>query len=146
LESVGVTQKGNAMIEWVIPQHLARSSRPGYFLGKGAVGRDTVDTWLSEVCDAGIKSIICLLSDEHLKLYQGLSPSRSLVDYYRDRGFDVAHLPVLDYQRPPLSNDDLQRVAAAYSQLPKPVLIHCSAGIDRTGMAVAYLLETSLSQ
>jgi protein tyrosine phosphatase (PTP) superfamily phosphohydrolase (DUF442 family) len=129
------------MIRWVIAGQLARSNRPGYYDNRPLVDRATVDAWLEEVQNAGIKAIICLLAEEQLQLYQGLPPGRNLVEYYRDRGLDVAHIPVLDHQRPPLSEDDLQRVAIAYDRLPKPVLVHCSAGIDRTGRAVDYLLE-----
>jgi protein-tyrosine phosphatase len=128
------------MIRWVIAGQLARSSRPGYYDNRALVDRATVDAWLEEVQNAGIKAIICLLAQEQLQLYHGLPPGCNLIDYYRDRGFDVAHIPALDHRRPPLSDNDLQRVASEYDRLPKPVLIHCSAGIDRTGRAVDYLL------
>jgi protein-tyrosine phosphatase len=79
--------------------------------------------------------IICLLSDEHLRLY----PDGSLVDIYRTAGFEVRHVPVTDHKRPPLSAEELAHVLAAYRELPKPVLVHCSAGIDRTGAAIRRL-------
>lgn len=103
--------------------------------------RDAVDAWLREVHDAGIKSIICLLAPEHLMLYTDLGPNRNLTDYYRDQGFDVTHFPVLDHQQPPLSETELRQVVVEYDRLSKPVLVHCSAGIDRTGMVVNYLLQ-----
>ena len=40
-----------------------------------------------------------------------------------------------------VTDDALQKVWMAYQELPKPVLIHCSAGRDRTGKAVDYLLK-----
>lgn len=128
-------------MQWAIKGQLARSSRPGYSVPRTPVDRAVVDAWLDEVKSAGIRAIICLLAEEHLQLYQGLSPSGNLIDYYRTRGLEVAHVAVVDHQTPPLSEDDLQRIAAEYARLPKPVLIHCSAGIDRTGMAVRRLLE-----
>jgi protein tyrosine/serine phosphatase len=42
-----------------------------------------------------------------------------------------------DYQRPPESA--MQEVLEAFDELPKPVLIHCSAAIDRTTPVAAFI-------
>ena len=42
---------------------------------------------------------------------------------------------------PPLDADALERIAQAYATLPKPALVHCSAGVDRTGRALEYLKQ-----
>jgi protein-tyrosine phosphatase len=128
------------MPKWVIAQELARGSRPGYSGGRRrAVPRAEVDAWILEVRALGIRSIVCLLAGDQLPLYSQLPTD--LISYYRDVGFSVEHVPVQDHQQPPLSQDDLNKIWAAYQALPKPVLIHCSAGMDRTGQAIEYIQQ-----
>jgi len=124
-------------IRFAIPGRLARSSRPGYRPDGRPVPNSVVDAWLADAEALGIRSIICLLHDEHLKLYADLGSD--LVAYYRQHGFQVEAIPVRDHQIPPLDVDALARIARAYAALPKPVLVHCSAGIDRTGSAIRHL-------
>jgi protein tyrosine/serine phosphatase len=123
------------MCRWEIENELARSARPGYSGERGAVvSQSEVDAWLSKLKALGIKSIICLLADDQLGFYRELPGG--LLSYYREAGFKVEHVPEQDHQSPPLSDANLVAVWNAFQMLPKPILVHCSAGMDRTGRAV----------
>jgi protein tyrosine phosphatase (PTP) superfamily phosphohydrolase (DUF442 family) len=83
------------MIRIEIPDLLFATSRPGYDYGANApVSPEVVSQWIAEVKNSGAKSIICLLNEQHLKLYGGLPAG--LLQAYRDAGFEVAHVPVVD--------------------------------------------------
>ena len=128
--------------EWVLVGELAKSPRPGYPVGQESlreIGTDEVDVWIEKIRGMGIRSIICFLSDDQLPFYSGL-PS-GLIRYYRDAGFDVAHIPEDDYKTPPLSEEGVREAVTSFERLQKPVLVHCSAGIARTGMAIDAILS-----
>lgn len=124
------------MIEWVVPGRLARSARPG--AGR-ALDSAAIDSWLAEARALGVRSILCLLDDDQLSRYDELPGG--LLEVYRDSGFAVAHLPVQDLQDPPIPQEMLPEVWRVFRELPSPMVVHCWAGVDRTGAAVAYLLS-----
>jgi protein tyrosine phosphatase (PTP) superfamily phosphohydrolase (DUF442 family) len=124
--------------KWVLIDELAKSPRPGYPERQG-IGTDEVDGWIVEIRRMGIRSIICFLSDDQLPFYSGLPTG--LIQYYRDAGFDVAHIPEDDYKTPPLSEEGVREAVVSFEKLQKPVLVHCSAGMARTGMAIDAILS-----
>ena len=127
--------------EWVLEGILAKSSRPGHRSENVSIG--TVDSWIEKAKKMGVNSIICFLADSQLDFYSGI-PS-GLLEHYRNSGLEVLHLPEDDYLSPPLSDENLSRAVSGFEELEKPVLIHCSAGIDRTGLAISTILDKSNS-
>ena len=125
-------------IQWVIPHRLARSHRPGrYSPNNKQVSRPQVEAWIAQAQQMGIRSIICLLNQQQLDYYQPLD----LIQYYQQAGWTVGHVPTKDRQHPPLNEVELEQIEQLFQQLPSPLLIHCSAGMDRTGQAVEHLQE-----
>jgi protein-tyrosine phosphatase len=126
--------------EWAVAAQLARMHRPGYYFANNHnIPVSEVEEWIRKVKTEGIISIICLLSDEQLNFYRSLP--EGLLNYYRKSGFHVKHIPVTDYKSPPLSASELEKVWEAYEDFDKPVLVHCSAGMDRTGAAIEHILR-----
>ena len=123
-------------MEWVIKDQLARSPRPGF--PSHDVPPEDVDEWIQEAIDLGIKSIIVILHETQLTLYPRVE--EGLISRYEQAGIHVRHFPILDYKTPPINEEDLPPIFDAFNESSKPVLIHCSAGVDRTGQAIEYIL------
>ena len=95
----------------------------------------------------GIQSIICLMSSTEVGFYQNLEPGvTDLLSYYESR-FKVRHLPWEDpaHSKSPQSVIEMkkreirQAALEAFDDLPKPILLHCSAGIQRSAPVAAYI-------
>lgn len=127
-------------MQWVIENELARSSRPGYMSGQPT--QPDMDKWLQAARQMRIRSVICLLEDRELAYYDYLDLSgKGLLGWYQNNGLLVHHIQAEDRSGIPLSFDQLTQVWDVFQRLKKPVLVHCSAGIDRTGAAVKHIIQ-----
>ena len=125
--------KSEAGIHWIIPGVLATSERPGY--PEITVKPAAVDHWLAGVRRQRILSVINLLSDDEMAVYYR-HLGQPLVQYYADAGLEVRQVAQEDMGVVVPRRVLLDRVKAAFESLPKPVIIHCSAGAERSKAAV----------
>ena len=93
------------------------------------------------ICEEQIAVIVLLASDEECLLKTGCH----LRALYLKGGFEVLYLPIPDFGVP--TRDDLERAVhhtIAYAQAGHHIVIHCSAGIGRTGLFMTYLAKRML--
>jgi len=116
-----LTLKGPARFGWLLPDRLAGSGRPGR---QAPLAED-----LAFLKAEGVTVIISLL-ETPLNLPE-----------YRAAGFEAHHVPVEDFQAP-----SLEQIAEACTLIEQAlarnqkVLVHCNAGIGRTGTLLACFL------
>ena len=124
-------------MNWVIKGTLARSERPGYpsrYVEKNIVLL-SIQYWKSH----GIRSVICLMTSDEFLYYP--YPDGDLLDLYHANDLIACIIPIENHKEHPLDESEMHAVWKAYQAVEKPVIIHCSAGKDRTGAAVQLILE-----
>lgn len=145
------------IVFWVLPGKLACAQRPlrddPRFGERGPLppeAKDGVIKWVERVVSLGFRSIICLSHPKELRYYEGLGLGpRGLLGFYKASGLEVRHLPWPDPAHAPTPEERARRFAqvkdirikakAAFDELGKPVLLHCSAGIDRSPPVAAFI-------
>lgn len=120
----------------VLDGALYRSSRPGY--PDKSVNESTVAEWVAHAKGFGIKTILCLLDEVQLAFYSSIKGGP--LGYYARSAFHVTHRPVKDHLQPPVPQSILDQAGNDFLMADKPVLVHCSAGWDRTGAVVRHIL------
>jgi hypothetical protein len=143
------------LLVWVIPEELACAHRPlRYHPLYGGSGKNlSIDAapevmdWAETISLLGIKSIICLMHQKDIDYYKDLDlDAPNLIEFYK-KFFEVRHIPWEDphHSRTDKSLIEMklkqvrQDALRAYNDIPKPVLIHCSAGVDRSAPVAAYI-------
>jgi protein-tyrosine phosphatase len=92
-------------------------------------------------CEEQIAVIVLLASDEECLHKTGCN----LRALYLKAGFQALYLPIPDFSVP--IKDDLEQTVQqtiAHAQAGHHIVIHCSAGIGRTGLFTAYLAKRCL--
>lgn len=160
LRSLGARLDGRddaELVVWVIPGRLACAHRPlRHHPEFGGSRRDfppqateAVKRWLDRIASEGFRSIICLMHPKEIAHYKALVlDAPDLITFYRKAGLQVHHNPWDDPAHRPVGerasfSDELVRIQAKsledFDRLPKPVLLHCSAGIDRSSPVAAFI-------
>lgn len=152
------------LVVWVIDRQLACAQRPlrdhpqfggRHRLSPGA--RNGVLEWVDRIVGCGFRSIICLSHPNELQYYDGLNlHPDGLLGYYESCGLVVCRLPWPDpaHSRTPEErarrmakvHEIKQQAMAAFEKLPKPVLLHCSAGIDRSPPVAAFIANGRIAE
>ena len=126
---------GQAVV-WRLPGLLAGGRRPGYPSKRPTV-RET-EAWIMHVREMGVRSLFCLLEGRDLHDYYG-HHRIGLLERHRRRGLSAEHIPAPDHCEPPVTSAHMEELRRVLGKLPKPWVIHCSAGLGRSWLAVQLL-------
>jgi hypothetical protein len=144
------------LLHWIVPNELACAHRPLRYHPQHGGSRapllpeatSLIEEWVELIKVEGIKSIISLWHEGDTACYRSLPLGNGdLLSYFSDQGFVIARHPYEDpaHKRTPKAQarETLERIReealTSYDLLPKPVLIQCSAGEDRSAPIAAYI-------
>ena len=124
--------------DW-LPKHLlGRACRPGFGSDRQFIPATDVSRWIAAVKARGVRSVLCLLNEAELGWYAHLPAG--LLGAYRDEGLEAASLPISLNGPGTLTRAELALLDELMLNLPRPVVIHCSAGQVRSRQAIDHLV------
>jgi hypothetical protein len=161
----GQLESGNdsELLIWIIPGELASAQRPlrhhPQYAGSGTIipkqATPLVFKWASAIRSSGIASIISFMHQRDRRCYSDLDlEAADIHEFFENQGFKVVRVPWEDPHHSKAAADtkrnNLERcreeALKAFDSLPKPVLLQCSSGIDRSAPVAAYIwLKRSLA-
>ena len=98
--------------------------------------QDPGNTLFRQFQDEGVQVVVLLVDDEQVLSRSG----RNLRQLYQDSGMEVIHLPIPDFQVPAREALDAAiQTTIERAQSGKNIVVHCYAGLGRTGMFLACL-------
>jgi protein-tyrosine phosphatase len=119
------------------PFNFARTSaRDAIVHGAARPVVEDVDGWIEFMAGQHIVHVVCLLAPEELAVYD------DLLGRYRRRFSSVVHVPLVDLEVP--AKQDVERALEALTRAERrdePILVHCAAGIGRTGIVTTAWLR-----
>lgn len=145
------------VLVWVIPGKLACAHRPlrkhpdycGSQVDLPSDAAPLVLAWVRRIKHEGIQSVIAIMGDKELAHYHLTDIGASgLLDLYEKEGLAVRRINWEDPAHPAVSvglpyDEQLEQARAAaldaFDAFPKPMLIHCSSGIQRSSPVAAFI-------
>jgi hypothetical protein len=144
------------LLVWVLRDRLACAQRPlrhhPRYSGSGVVLpialTPLVFEWVAKIRAAGIVSVISFMHDRDRACYADLDlGAEDVLSFFEAQGLTVVRLPWEDphHSRADQATkrraleDARGKALRAFDELPKPVLLQCSARIDRSAPVAAYI-------
>ena len=127
-------------VDWLDPQYT-QLGRLGLTMlpGRRDFGR-SLEADLAALKQQGVSHVVCLITHDEFSAY-GVG---GLLLAYREAGFAVRHLPILDQGVcSPDEMDEMTHWLSAQLAQGAHVLLHCVGGLGRSGTVAACYLKTA---
>ena len=152
------------LVIWVLEGQLACAQRPlrdhPKFGGRAPLAPEAkteVEEWVARIVALGFRGLICLSHSKELCYYDALKlHPNGLLGFCEAAGLQVRHLPWLDPAHAPNAEERKRRLAQvhhiklqaklAFDAMAKPLVLFCSAGIDRSPPVAAFIAASLLDE